>query len=208
MTRLARIKLQQAIEAYEHGNIQQGVQLAQVYLGRVKDSWQLLKNCGSDAARDVRGFKELDFELREDARLVDDLQRRMSYLDRGPIEQAEKELEAVMLKLCTRSFLRRERWRPQRLRTIQIEKIARGILLKTPLMLVIALLMLATAPAATALAQKPDYLSDEEEEKIRDAQDPSERIDVLPGPDPKPSGSNCVVSQQADGSPVRQRRLC
>ncbi len=50
--------------------------------------------------------------------------------------------------------------------------------MKAPLMLVIALLMLATAPAATALAQKPDYLSDEEEEKIRDAQDPSERIDV------------------------------
>jgi len=95
MTRLARIKLQQAIEAYEHGNIQQGVQFAQVYLGRVKDSWQLLKNCGRNAARDIRGFKELDIELREDARLVDDLQRRVSYLDRGPIEQAGKELEVV-----------------------------------------------------------------------------------------------------------------
>ena len=95
MTRLARIKLQQAIEAYEHGNVQQGVQFAQVYLGRVKDSWQLLKNCGRNAARDVRGFKELDIELREDARLVDDLQRRVSYLDRGPIEQAGKELDAV-----------------------------------------------------------------------------------------------------------------
>ena len=50
--------------------------------------------------------------------------------------------------------------------------------MKTPLLLVFALLMLATAPATTALAQKPDYLSDEEEEKIRDAQDPSERIEV------------------------------
>ncbi len=45
-------------------------------------------------------------------------------------------------------------------------------------MLVIAFFMLAVAPATTALAQKPDYLSDEEEEKIRDAQDPSERIEV------------------------------
>ncbi len=95
MTRLARIKLQQAIEAYEHGNIQQGVQFAQVYLGRVRDSWQLLQNCGRNAARDVRGFKELDIELREDARLVDDLTRRVSYLDRGPIEQTGKELEVV-----------------------------------------------------------------------------------------------------------------
>ena len=50
--------------------------------------------------------------------------------------------------------------------------------MKTPLMLVIAFLMLATAPATTALAQKPDYVSDEEEEKLRDAQGPSGRIDV------------------------------
>jgi hypothetical protein len=34
------------------------------------------------------------------------------------------------------------------------------------------------APAMTALAQKPDYVSDEEEDKIRDAQEPSERIEV------------------------------
>jgi len=41
-----------------------------------------------------------------------------------------------------------------------------------------ALLLAVTAPAARALAQKPDYVSDEEEEKIRDAQDPSDRIEV------------------------------
>jgi hypothetical protein len=34
------------------------------------------------------------------------------------------------------------------------------------------------APAMTALAQKPDYISDEEEDKIRDAQEPSERIEL------------------------------
>ncbi len=50
--------------------------------------------------------------------------------------------------------------------------------MKTPLMLVIGFFMLATAPATTALAQKPDYVSDEEEEKIRDAQNPSDRIDL------------------------------
>jgi hypothetical protein len=45
-------------------------------------------------------------------------------------------------------------------------------------MLVIGYFMLATAPATAALAQKPDYVSEEEEEKIRDAQDPSERVEV------------------------------
>jgi hypothetical protein len=49
---------------------------------------------------------------------------------------------------------------------------------KSPFILVTALFILAAAPATTAVAQKPDYLSDEEEEKLRDAQDPSERIDV------------------------------
>ena len=43
---------------------------------------------------------------------------------------------------------------------------------------VVALLTLSNAAASTALAQKPDYVSDEEEEKLRDAQDPSPRIEV------------------------------
>jgi hypothetical protein len=49
---------------------------------------------------------------------------------------------------------------------------------KSQAILVLALLMSVTAPAKAALAQKPDYLSDEEEDKIRDAQEPSERIEV------------------------------
>ena len=104
VTRLARIKLQQAIEAYEHGNIEQGVQLFHAYMARVKDSWQLLKNCGRNATRDPRGFKELDIELREDARLVDDLKRRVSYLDRDPIEQTGKEVEVVRAQVLQALF--------------------------------------------------------------------------------------------------------
>jgi len=49
---------------------------------------------------------------------------------------------------------------------------------KTLFVLVLALFLLATAPSAAAWAQKPDYVSEEEEEKIRDAQEPSERIEV------------------------------
>jgi hypothetical protein len=49
---------------------------------------------------------------------------------------------------------------------------------RTQASLVLALLLPLAAPAMTALAQKPDYLSDEEEDKIRDAQEPSERIEV------------------------------
>ena len=50
--------------------------------------------------------------------------------------------------------------------------------MKAQAVLGVALLLAVTAPPARALAQKPDHISDEEEEKIRDAQDPSDRIEV------------------------------
>ena len=104
VTRLARIKLEQAIQAYGRGSIEQGAQLVTVYLGRIKDSWQLLKGCGRNAARDPRGFKELDIELREDARLLDDLKHRVSYDDRGPLDQTGKELEQVRAEVLQALF--------------------------------------------------------------------------------------------------------
>jgi len=104
VTRLARIKLEQAIQAYGRGSIEQGAQLVTVYLGRIKDSWQLLKGCGRNAARDPRGFKELDIELREDARLLDDLKHRVSYDDRGPLDQTGKELDQVRAEVLQALF--------------------------------------------------------------------------------------------------------
>jgi len=92
-SRLARIKLQQAIRTYKQGNAEEGAQLVGVYLARIKDSWQTLKDSGRNAAHASGGFKELDIALREDARLLDDLKRRISYFDRGPVEKAEKEVE-------------------------------------------------------------------------------------------------------------------
>jgi hypothetical protein len=53
-----------------------------------------------------------------------------------------------------------------------------ALTVKSQATLVLALLMPLAAPAMTALAQKPDYISDEEEDKIREAQEPSERIEV------------------------------
>ena len=50
--------------------------------------------------------------------------------------------------------------------------------LKSRALLVFALLASLTVPAVTVRAQKPDYVTDDEEDKIRDAQEPSERIEV------------------------------
>jgi len=103
-TRLARLKLRQAIEAYEQGKIEQGAQLLSVYLGRIKDSWQTLRSSGRNAARDPRGFKELDIELREDARLLEDLKHRVAYFDRGPIEKSEQEVEQARAEVMQALF--------------------------------------------------------------------------------------------------------
>jgi hypothetical protein len=103
-TRVARIKLRQAIEAYTQGKTGQGVELLSAFLGRIKDSWQILKSSGRNAARDPRGFRELDIELREDVRMLEDLQRRISYFDRGPVESTEKELEQMRAEVLQALF--------------------------------------------------------------------------------------------------------
>lgn len=50
--------------------------------------------------------------------------------------------------------------------------------MRSKAVLISVLLISASLPAGKAQAQKPDYVSDEEEDKIRDAQEPSERIEV------------------------------
>jgi hypothetical protein len=102
--RLARLKLRQAIHTYGQGDVEQGAQLVSAYLGRIKDAWQTISNSGRNAARDSRGFKELDIELREDVRLLEDLKRRVSYSDRDPIEKAEKEVEQARAEVLKALF--------------------------------------------------------------------------------------------------------
>jgi predicted AAA+ superfamily ATPase len=103
-TRLARMKLEQAIQAYDQGNVEQGAPLVDTFLGRIKDSWGTLKSSGRNAAHSPQGFKELDIELREDERLLEDLKRRVSYFDRDPIEKAAKEVEQVRAEVLQALF--------------------------------------------------------------------------------------------------------
>jgi ADP-ribose pyrophosphatase YjhB (NUDIX family) len=103
-TRLARIKLQQVVQTYQQGDAEQGAQLVSAYLGRIKDSWEVLRSSNRDAARAPQGFRELDIELREDERMLDDLKRRVSYFDRDPIEKAAKEIEQVRAEVLQALF--------------------------------------------------------------------------------------------------------
>jgi hypothetical protein len=102
--RLGRVKLLQAIDAYGKGNLEQGQQLLDDYLGRIKDSWQLLQSSGRRAVRHPQGFKELDIELREDARMLEDLKHRVSYTDREPVEKAAQEVERIRAEVLRALF--------------------------------------------------------------------------------------------------------
>ena len=101
---LGRLKLDQAIAAYGQGNSESGEQLLAAFLGQMNDAWQTLHNSGRNAARQPQGFKELDIALRQDARLLEDLERRVSYFDRVPIGKVEKEVEEVRSEVLRALF--------------------------------------------------------------------------------------------------------
>jgi hypothetical protein len=102
--RLARLKLREAIAAYEEREAERGARLVSAYLGRIRDTWQRLRSSGRNAAADQRGFKELEFELRDDERMLSDLERRVPYDERNPVEKAEKEVERVRVEVMQALF--------------------------------------------------------------------------------------------------------
>jgi hypothetical protein len=93
--RLGRLKMQQAIDAYGQGRIDQGKSLLDGYLDRVKSCWQTLKGSGRNAVKQPQGFRELDIALREDSRTLEDMSKRISYFDREPVEQTMQEVNQV-----------------------------------------------------------------------------------------------------------------
>ena len=102
--RLGRLELDQAIAAYDHGTVELGAKLLTAYLERMRSSWQTLQASGRQAARQPRGFRELDIALREDGRLLQDVGHRVSYFDRGPIEKAGKEVDRIRSEVLRALF--------------------------------------------------------------------------------------------------------
>jgi hypothetical protein len=93
--RLGRLKMNEAIGAYDQGQMEQGKSLLGTYLDRMKGCWRTLKGSGRNAVKQSQGFRELDIALREDSRTLEDLAHRISYFDRGPVEQTLGEVNRV-----------------------------------------------------------------------------------------------------------------
>jgi len=93
--KLADLKLQQAGAAYGKGDVEAGAKLLETFLGQMKSAWKALQESGRMAHKQPEGFKELDIALREDARSLEDLKRRIAYFDRGPVEKCIQEIEGI-----------------------------------------------------------------------------------------------------------------
>ena len=102
--KLADLKLMQVQDAYAQGNIDAGTKLLGTFLEHMKTSWQLLQSSGRKAVKQPEGFRELEISLREDGRVLEDVARRLSYFDRGPVENAGRELERMRVDVFQALF--------------------------------------------------------------------------------------------------------
>jgi hypothetical protein len=93
--RLGRLKVSQAIAAYNRGEHGQCQKLLDDYLTVMKSAWADLQDSGRQAWRKSDGFKQLDIGLRENSRILEDLMHRMPYEERGPVEKVYHEAEQL-----------------------------------------------------------------------------------------------------------------
>jgi hypothetical protein len=85
--RLARVDLEQGLNAYDQNHIRRGQRLLDAYVQTMNESWNLLKGSGRNAVKNPSGFMQLEIALRENARLLNDLEQRVTYLEQSPIRK-------------------------------------------------------------------------------------------------------------------------
>lgn len=102
--RLSRLDLEQAKAAYEHHRLDDGKKLLGSFLGVVNESWSTLKSSGRDAAKKPQGFMQLEIALREDARILHDLRERLSYFDRGSVDQTIHQINQLHSEVLVALF--------------------------------------------------------------------------------------------------------
>jgi len=102
--RLGRLKLLEAIDAFDKHDANKTWELLGAYLTHIRSSWQLLQGSGRDAFRHPEGFKELDIALREDARFLEDLSHRLSYYERGDVDKTAKEIGQIRAEVIKELF--------------------------------------------------------------------------------------------------------
>jgi hypothetical protein len=101
---LGSLKLEKAGQAYARDDTEAGAKLLDACKVWMQQAWALLEASGRDAVHKPQGFKDLDIALREGARKLDDLQRGVPSAERGAIQHAAKELDAVHQRVLSALF--------------------------------------------------------------------------------------------------------
>jgi len=102
--RLGRLKLFQAISAFDQGKLEETNRLLGVYMETLNSAWERLRSSGRVAHKNPSGFKELDIELREDARYLEDLSHRIPYSERGTAEEVAAGVDELRNKVLKALF--------------------------------------------------------------------------------------------------------
>jgi len=102
--RLGRVKLLESMAACDQGNIEETNRLLGAYIETLNDAWERLQNSGRVAHKKSSGFKELDIELREDARYLEDLRHRLPYAERGRTEKVAGEVDQLRNEVLKELF--------------------------------------------------------------------------------------------------------
>lgn len=102
--KLARLTLLQAKDTRGKGEAKASLDLIQAYGAHIENAWNLLQKSGRAAHKKPQGFKELDIELREDGRYLEDLKRGFSLADREPIEKIIANVERIRAEVLKALF--------------------------------------------------------------------------------------------------------
>lgn len=163
--RLGRVFLTAAAAAYDKGDPDRCNALAGDYLAQIKDAWQLLRGTGRNPLKKPDGFRDLDIALREDARLLDDLQHRIPYDEREPVSKVAQEVNRIHAEVIQALF-------PQE----PLEPKHRRV--GFPSLAVTASLDPAAFLALPSPQTRKNVLTEDEADKLREEQDPGKRIEL------------------------------
>lgn len=171
--RLGRVKLEQAIDAYNRDDVEHGDTLVGTFLKHMQGAWDTLRATERNPVKKPDGFRQLDIALREDARLLEDVRHRVPYDQRGPVSEVAQAVD---------------RLHNQVIRALFPPEAPEGTGHATALVFGLALAGLAAPlagspyglPERTAYAAqgRKDVLTDDETDKLREEQDPGKRIEL------------------------------
>lgn len=93
--RLARLRLEEAIEAYSNGHYDDFWKLLGVYEEFMNKAWADLQASGRVAAKKSDGFKQLDIGLRESRRDLEDFETRITFDERQAVQKVRVRMDEI-----------------------------------------------------------------------------------------------------------------